>query len=80
MISTYTLKIFTQIIKQMTNIEQQIREFTNKEVPIEVQDKRAVMSAELHNLFFMDEYAVADHLRQCNEHLDALIKEVKNGK
>jgi len=53
---------------------EQIKAFVEREVPESVEMIHRGMIAELAVMFFVDDYAVLDHLRQCNEHLDEAIK------
>jgi hypothetical protein len=55
-------------------IEELIHDFIAREVPESVEHQHKVMISELAHLYFMDKFAVLDHLRQCNEHLDEMIK------
>jgi len=61
-------------LKSRAEKEDAIRKFTEREVPESVEMIHRGMIAELAVMFFVDDYAVIDHLRQCNEHLDEAIK------
>jgi hypothetical protein len=63
-----------QQVKSRAEKEDAIRKFTEREVPESVEVIHRGMIAELAVMFFVDDYAVLDHLRQCNEHLDEAIK------
>jgi len=69
---------FVKVIKKcysiVTMIEELIQDFINREVPEAVEHKHREMIGELSIMYFMDKFAVLDHLNQCNEHLDEMIK------